>query len=133
MAVTHGTPTRNAVADAVVDRIDLGTGTAAGVLKIRASSTVLATIALANPAFGSASAGAAAMAGLPRSDSAADASGTPDNFQIVDRDGTIIFSGTAGIAGSGPGGSNPDIVLDASTVTINQVVTVNTATYTAPA
>lgn len=129
MAVTHGTATRTAAADTVVDRVDLS---GAGKLKIRQSATVLATITLANPAFGAASAGAAAMLGVPRSDTSADASGTPDNFQVTDGSDVVIFSGSAGISGSGPGGADPDLVLDAATVTIGQVVSINSATYTAP-
>lgn len=129
MAVTHGTPTRTALADTTVDSVDLGTGTSGGVLKIRASTTVLCNIALPNPAFGPASAGAAAMLGTPLSGTAiAGAPSNADNFQIVDRDGNIIFSGS--VTATGGGG---DLTLDNVSIATGQTVTVTSGTYTAPA
>lgn len=123
MSLTHGTATRNALADACVDRVD---GGSPGLLKIRAGSTVLATITLANPAFGSGSAGAAAMSGLPLS-AVAGATGTADNFQVTDSASTLIFSGS--VTATGGGG---DLTLDNTSITSGQTVQVTSGSYTAP-
>jgi hypothetical protein len=123
MSLTHGTATRTAVADTVVDRID---GGSPGLLKIRASTTVLCTITLANPAFGNAASGVAAMSGLPKSGTAA-ASGTADNFQVTDSSGNVIFSGS--VTATGGGG---DLTLDNTSIASGQTVTVTAGSYTAP-
>lgn len=126
MAITHGTTTRTAVADTVVDRLDAGL--AAGKLKIRASTTVLATITLADPAFGAAVNGVATLAGTPLDD-AATATGTADNFQATDSDDNVVFSGT--VTATGGGG---DLTLDTTVISsIGQIVTITGGSYTAPA
>lgn len=125
MAITHGTPTRTAVADCVVDRVDLGSGP--GKLKIRAGTTVLATVILADPAFGAAAAGSATLAGLPLS-VAASSTGTPDNFQITDSDDNIIIAGS--VTTSGGGG---DLIVSAATITSGQTFQVTSGSYSAPA
>lgn len=121
---TLSTAARNAACDAVVDLVDAGAG--AGKLKIRASSTLLAEITLADPAFGAASNGVATGASFPRSDSSANASGTADNYQITDSDDTVIISGTVG-EGTG------DIQLDNTDIAAGQTVTINSLTHTQPA
>jgi hypothetical protein len=117
------TAARNAACDAVVDLIDGGAG--AGKFKIRASTTVLATITLADPAFGAASTGTATGASFPRSDSSADGTGTPDNYQITDSDDTVIISGTAAVGSS-------EVNCDGN-ITAGQTVTANSLTHTQPA
>jgi hypothetical protein len=126
MAVTHATALRTAIADLVDDYCNAGSGAAK--LKIRNSSnTVLATITLADPAFGAGSAGAVALAGLPKSDSSADATGTAANFIITDSDDNTVISGT--VTATGGGG---DLTLDSVSITAGQVVTITSGTYTAP-
>ena len=121
---TLSTAARNAACDAVVDLVDAGSG--AGKVRIRASSTLLAEITLADPAFGAASTGVATGASFPRSDSSADASGTADNYQILDSDNNVIISGTVG-EGSG------DISLDNTDIAAGQTVTLSSLTHTQPA
>lgn len=117
------TAARNAAVDAVVDLIDGGSG--AGLMRIRASTTVLATITLDDPAFGASATGTATGAGFPKSDSSADATGTPDNYQITDSDVTVVISGTAAVGSS-------EVNCDGN-ITAGQTVTVNSLTYTQPA
>jgi hypothetical protein len=126
MSLTHGTPTRTAAADCVVDRVD---GGSPGLLKIRNGSTVLATIVLANPAFGAASAGVAALLGTPLSVAASGggAGTNADNFQICSSDGTVIFAGS--VTATGGGG---DLTLDNVSIATGQTVTVTSGSYTAP-
>ena len=93
MALTHSTAARNAASDAVVDRIDLGSGTATGKLKLRTSGDVLlSTHNFANPAFGNSSTGVATANAIASANSAA--AGTAAKFEAVDRDDAIVFSGS---------------------------------------
>jgi hypothetical protein len=121
MAGTLSTAARNAACDAVVDLVDGGAG--AGKLKIKASSTVLVTITLSDPAFGAASTGVATAAGLPLSGTAG-ASGTADNAEITDSADTVIISGTLAAMG---------ITLDNTSINSGQTVNITAFTHTQPA
>lgn len=123
MAVTLSTAARNAACDAVVDLVDGGSG--AGKVRIRASSTTLVDITLSDPAFGSASGGVATASGLPKSGTAG-ASGTADNFQVLDSDNNVIWSGTAGTSGT-------DMILDNTSIASGQTVNLTAFTHTQPA
>ena len=87
---------------------------------------MLATITLADPAFGAASSGVAALASLPKSGTAV-ASGTADNFQLTDSDDNVIFSGS--VTATGGGG---DIEIDDTGITSGDTVTCSAGGYTAP-
>jgi hypothetical protein len=127
MAVTHGTATRTAAADTIVDRVDAGGG--AGKLKIRdAANVVLATIALPATAFSAAVAGVATLLGVPLSDTSADATGTAANFVITDSADVTIFGGS--VTATGGGG---DLTVDNTSIVAGQTVTVTGFTYTAMA
>lgn len=123
MAVTLSTAARNAACDAVVDLVD--GGAAAGKVRIRASSTTLVDITLSDPAFGAASSGVATAAGLPLSGTAG-AAGTADNFQVLDSDNNVIWSGTAGTSGT-------DMILDNTSIANGQTVNLTAFTHTQPA
>lgn len=123
MAVTLSTAARNAACDAVVDLVDGGGG--AGKVRIRASSTTLVDITLANPAFGSASVGVATAASLPKSGTAS-ATGTADNFQVLDFANTVLWSGSAGTSGT-------DMILDNASIASGQTVNLTAFTHTQPA
>jgi hypothetical protein len=123
MAVTLSTAARNAACDAVVDLVDQGSG--AGKVRIRAGSTTLVDITLADPAFGSASAGVATAASLPKSGTAV-ASGTADGFQVLDSDNNVLWSGTAGTSGT-------DMILDNTSIASGQTVNLTAFTHTQPA
>lgn len=123
MAITLSTAARNAACDAVVDLVDAGGG--AGKVRIRASTTTLCDITLANPAFGSASVGVATAAGMPKTGTAG-ATGTADGFQILDSTGAVLWSGTAGTSGT-------DMVLDNTSIASGQTVNLTSFTHTQPA
>lgn len=125
MATTLPTASRNAACDAVTTRVDQGA--AAGQLRIRASTTVLATITLEDPAFGSASTGVATAASFPKTDSSADASGTADNYVVTDSDGNIQIGPVDITEGSGA-----NQLIDTA-ITAGQPVTINSLTHTQPA
>lgn len=133
MALTLTAAARNAACDAVVDLVDVGTGTA----KIQISSTLddyvgaelLAEVDVQNPAFGAASAGVATLLGVPLSDTSANNTGTAAFMRIVDRDATEIFKGT--VTATGGGG---DIELDSTSIVSGGTVTITaTSTVTMPA
>ncbi len=88
---TLSTAARNAACNAVVDLVDAGSG--AGKLVYRASSTVLATFTLNDPAFGDAAAGVATASGFPKTVVAV-ADGTADNYIVTDSDNVTIISGS---------------------------------------
>lgn len=136
MATRLSDAAQNAAVDAVVDLVDAGSG--AGKLRIytgaqpadvddAASGTLLVDIALADPAFGSAAAGAAALASTPRS-AAASATGTAGWFRILDSDNVARIDGN--ITATSGGG---DIELDNTSIASGQTVNVNSLTYTQPA
>ena len=125
MALTHSTVARDGISNGIDDPSNTGAGTA--ILIIKASSTALATINLQNPAFGASSTGVITLAGVPLSDASADATGTADGFDIEDRDGTVVLSGSVtGLSGGG------DIELDNTSIVATQEVKITSLTYTAP-
>jgi hypothetical protein len=136
MATRIATTARNSAADAVVDLVDAGAG--AGKLRIytgsqpagpdsAATGTLLVDIALADPAFGAASSGAAALASTPRSASAS-AAGTAGWFRILDSNNVAYIDGS--VTATGGGG---DLTLDNVSIASGQTVNITGLTYTHPA
>jgi len=123
MAVTYTTAVKNARLDAVTTAIG-----ATGVLEIGTSgmASVLATIALGNPAAAAASGGVLTLSGFPRTDTSADNSGTPAAEARI----RTASGGTDIITGLTVGTSGCDINLDSVTITAGQTLTINSATIT---
>lgn len=121
MAVTYTTAVKNARLEAVVTQIG-----ATGVLEIGTTgmASILATIALGNPA-GTAASGVLTFSGFPRSDTSADNSGTAAAARIRTASG-----GTDVITGLTVGTSAADIILDSVSLTAGQTVTINSASIT---
>ena len=121
MAVNYPTAVKTSRMQAVVT----AAGTTA-VLEIGTAgmASVLATIALGNP-IGTVSGAVLTLSGFPRSDTAADASGTAAAARIrTATGGTDIVTGlTVGTTGS-------DINLDSTNITAGQTVTINSFTIT---
>lgn len=143
MATRLPNASQQASADAVVDRVDLGSGTATGLLRIYSGAQpadadsapggdLLCEITLDSPAFGAASsAGTATGAGFPKSGTgtAAASTGTAaQSFRVVDRDGAAVYDGQ--VTGTGGGG---EIELDNVSIAEGQAVTISSLTYTQPA
>lgn len=117
----------NAVKIARMGAVTTAAG-ATAVLEIgtTAMGTVLATIALGNPIAGAATgAGVLTLSGFPRSDTAADATGTAAAARIRTASG-----GTDIITGLTVGTSGTDIILDSTSITAGQTVTINSAVIT---
>jgi hypothetical protein len=135
MATRIADAARNAAADAVVDRIDAGAG--AGTLTIKTgtqpadaddagSGTDLVVITLSDPAYGAASAGAAALSGTPSG--TAIATGTAGWFRVEDSTGANVFDGS--VTGTGGGG---DLELDNTSIATGQTVTISSLGFSVPA
>jgi hypothetical protein len=120
MAIVYDTASKNARQQAFLDLIGGGT------LEIgsQAFSTVLATIVLAAPA-GVVANGVLTFT-MPRSDAAADNSGTAATARIKDFGGTVRASGlTVGVVGS-----QSDINVNSLAVSQGQNFTINSLTIT---
>ena len=127
MALTHVTAVRTVLADACVDRIDLGSTDAQGDLVIMTSGDVeVATLACSNPAFGAAASGTATASAI--SDDTSATGGTAARFKFQDRNNGEVFRGS--VTATGGGG---DIELDNVTVGAGVTVSITSLTYSASA
>jgi hypothetical protein len=135
MAVRLSTAARNAAADAVVDLIDAGSG--AGQVKIysgsqpatandAATGTLLATINLADPAFGSASTGTASATDPGAVN--ASTSGTAGWFRVLDSAGATVHDGSCSATGGGG-----DMTLSSTALVSGSPVDITSYTVTMPA
>ncbi len=125
MAITLATASRNAACNAVVDLVDVS---GPGYLEIWTSAfgTKLATLVMANPAFGNAATGVA-TANTITSDSSADASGTAVVFKMFDGAASEVLRGSVGISGE-------DINFAGGNVfTAGQTISITSMTVTMPA
>jgi hypothetical protein len=136
MAIRLPTATRNAMADALADRADIGA--AAATLEIRtgtqpasandaATGTLLASVTLADPAFGAASSGAVSLAATPLSATGV-ADGTAGWFRIEDSDGNAVVDGS--VSATGGGG---DLQLNTTTISTGVDFDIESGTFTIPA
>lgn len=130
MAVTHTTATRDAMCNAVVDRVDAGSVVAEGRLQLAVDSgftDVVVSIVLQNPAYTAATAGAAALnVGIGLSAVYGGGSTkTVNHFRFIDRDGNEVFRGTV----SGPAG-NGDVKLANNVVVTGTTLVINSYIYT---
>lgn len=124
MAVTHGAGTRTVIADAVVDRLDVG-GT--GTLVFDTSGDVeVATLTFSATAYGAA-VGPTATANAITADASATGGTIAKAKQIGVTHGTVIMCSVTATGGGG------DIELNSVIVSAGQQVSVSSLTYTAPA
>ena len=116
-ATTIATSARNAQADAFDNLVNTGSGTA--VLRLRNSTTTLASFNLQNPAFSAAATGVLTLQGVTLSTTASAGSASAvDNYQILDRDGNVVWTGA---------------VTGSDTITSGQTVNLTSLTITWPA
>ncbi len=127
MTVTYSSGLKTTRMTAVITAVDAGS--AAGYMEICTAgyATVLATITLADPSF-TESGGTITMAGVPKSDTDADNTGTAALARIKDSDGNVVISGlTVGVSGDSP---TPDVTLNSTSITQHQTVTITAGTIT---
>jgi hypothetical protein len=137
MAARLPTASRNAAADAIVDRLDAGA--AAGTIDVRtgtqpasandaATGTLLATFTLADPAFGAAAAGVASIDADPVISTTGLAAGTAGWFRAKDSDGNTVLDGA--VTATGGGG---ELTLNTTTVSVGLTLEITGGTVTMPA
>lgn len=118
------TALRNAIANAIDDEINTGTGTAT--LEFETSGDVeVATIDLQDPAFGAAATGVITLAGVPLDDSNA-TGGTTAQASIYDQDSTKQLEMTVGTSGT-------EIIISTVVIAAADVVRITSLTITVPA
>jgi hypothetical protein len=122
----HPTSVRNAIADAVVDLIDAGTGAGKLIFYTSNTGTALATLTLSDPAFGAAASGVATAATITSNTDTG--SGTVTWFKVVDSDDNIVFEGDVTDDDTGTG----SIQLSSVALGTGDTVSVSSLTYTAP-
>ena len=126
MAITLSTAARNAACNGIVDLLDAGAPP--GNLKLyTAAAGLLATMPLANTAFGNAGAvnpGEAVAAAI--AEALATGAGTVTNFTACNAAGTVVFSGSCAVAGA-------DLLITNAVLAINDPINVTSWTFTVPA
>lgn len=126
MPVTHPTATRNATVDFVVDRVDVGTTNPSGRLYFQTSADAdICFITCQLPAFGSASAGVASMAGVPLTSSAAAGNATVAKAQFRNRNDTAEINCAVSTSGS-------DINLSGVSLGPGDTIRIDALTYSIP-
>jgi hypothetical protein len=134
MGMRISAATRSAGCDGVVDRVDVGSGTAK--LQLRtgsrptavtdsATGTLLAEFSLPNPAFGAASSGVATAAAVSATTGVDD--GTVGYGRIINRNGDAVWDDNS----VGTVGTN--IVLNTTTISTGVAVDLTSWTVTLPA
>jgi len=127
MGITLSTAARNAACDAIVDLLDVGSGTSH--LKIKTSGDViLSEHNLSATAFSAAVAGVA-TANTIADDTSANDTGTAAKCVFNDQSGQIVFSGTCGAIGSGA-----DLEMNSLSIAVGVKVSITASgTVTMPA
>lgn len=108
MSITLQPSAQNAACNAITALLDVS-GPGNMQIGTTAFSTILASITLNNPAFGTASAGTAALAGTPKQDTSADATGTAATWRMRTSGGTAILTGNTSTTADGS-----DLTIDVS-------------------
>lgn len=122
MAITYvPVAVKNARLQVAIDAISAGAGPGKLKLGTAAMAVVLSTIILDDPPFNAPSGGQMVLAGVPRTDLDAAATGTPVTAVITDSDDNVIIAGfTVGIAGSGA-----DVIISTAVITQHNEVRCN--------
>jgi hypothetical protein len=136
MTIRVAAAARNVALDAIVDRVDAGL--AAGTIKVYTGTqpanadtalsgqTLLVTLTCADPAFAAAAAGAVDIDADPDLSATAAATGSAAWARVADSDGVTAFDGSVGTSGT-------DFIINSTSITSGQTVTLTTGNVTFPA
>lgn len=124
--ITYSNAAKAARMQAIASLIDAGSGPGRVEIGTVGMGLVLASIDLAKPCATIAGA-VLTMAGFPRSDAGADASGIASAARVVDSDGNIIISGLS--VGTTAGGTG-DVRIDVIAIAAGQPVSLASAVFT---
>jgi hypothetical protein len=130
MTLTHRDSLSNEILDLCTDKIDGGTieirsGAKPASPNDAAAGTLLATLTLPTPSFGSASARSATVGTIAANN--ASATGTAAHFRAKSSGGTAYIDGT--VTATGGGG---DLELDSTSITSGQPVEITGGTWLGP-
>lgn len=138
MTLGYATGTQNAQLSSLAARFDAGS--AGGTIKVYTGTrpanantapgggnTLLLTFTLATTGFGSPAGGAMSVAGLPITAEGV-AAGTATWWRGADSDGNTVLDGSCGAEGS-----NEDIEMSTTTVSVGLDVNLTAGTFTQPA
>jgi hypothetical protein len=123
MAVTYSATAKTNRMTAVRDTIDAGAGPGVVQIGTAGMATVLAEFTLNDPS-GTVSGSVLTFSGFPKSDTSANATGTAAAARIRDSVGNDVITGLT------VGTSAADIILDSTSITSGQTVTLNSFTVT---
>lgn len=123
MSIVYPTAIKTARMQAVADAIDAGSGVGRLEIGTAAMGIVLATIPLSKPC-GAVAGAVLTLAGFPKSDTDADATGAAAAARIVDSDGNVCIGGLT------VGTSAGDLRLAAQAIAQHQTVAVDSAVFT---
>lgn len=127
MALTHVTSVRNTLADAIDTACNAGsTNSAARLIIMTSGDAEVATLNMADPAFGAASSGAITAGTI--SDDTNATGGTAALFKIQDKDNNEVYRGT--VTATGGGG---DLELSSTSISAGDTVSISSLVYTASA
>lgn len=124
MSVSHPVSIRNALADYVVDQIDVNTPPGKLVLQTAGAASV-ASLTFANPAFGSATGGTATANAIASDTNAVGGTIAKGEMRQGGATPVVLFSVTA----TGGGG---DIEMNSVVVSAGQTVQITSLTYSGP-
>lgn len=123
MAVTYSTTLKNTRLDAVDDAVNAGTGSGYIEIGTTGMAATLVTITLNDPAFNAASGGTLGLDATGLSNTAT-GTGTAAAARIRTSAAADVITGLS----VGTGGA--DIILDSTSITSGQTVTINSGTIT---
>lgn len=135
MTMHYSAAARTAALAAMVALVDAGA--AAGTIKIytgaqpanaaaAATGTLLATFTCADPAFDSITGGVATLDTSPVLTTTAVADGTAGYARVADSDGVTTFDGSVGTSGA-------DYIINTTSISTGQTITLSAGTLTMPA
>lgn len=135
MALTLPPDSRSAMADALVDLIDIGSANTEGKVRVydgtRPSATssittelLLAEFDMAQPAYGTASNGVATLLSTPLQTTGS-TNGDASWVRVVDRDEATIFDGSVGL-------SDADFIINTISISTGVAIEITAGTFTMP-
>lgn len=129
MSIVYSNAVKTARAQAVIDALGTAGIIAIGTSALSGATGLLASVPLHSTPFTQVN-GTMTMNGAPRTVNASGA-GTAAKAELRHSSGTVVISGlTVGTAGSGPGGADPDVVINATSISVGQSVQATVGTIT---
>ena len=117
---------RNVQCNAIVDLLDLGSGTPGGLLNIYdATSSLITSLHLSNPAFSGSTDGTAVANTIYDATNFITATGT--TFGFYDRDSVFVWGGTISTIGGGG-----DMQLNSTSFVVDKTTSIFPAYYVVP-